>query len=72
MVHSMSRCMRRPQCGSFNAEDLAIFNSTLSFSRLMLVDSDLGTKLAKVRDTIDVIMMPVRYKRLMHCRIFFR
>lgn len=72
MVNCMSWRMECFQGGTLYAKDLSIFDTTLPLVWLVLVDSDLRTELAKVRDAIDVIMVPVRQECFMHGGILLR
>lgn len=59
VVDGMARRVVRTQCCALHAEYLAILDTALTRTRLMLVDRHVRAKLQKIRDTFDMIMVPV-------------
>ena len=66
MIHGMPRRVMRFQRGTLNLEGLAILDVRLSLVRLVLVNSRLRTKFEKIRDPLDMVLMPMCYEGVAH------
>lgn len=72
MIDRMSGRVHCSQRSSINSEELPIFDVDFAVFRVTLVDRRLGTDLQQVRKTIDMITVPVRDERFVHCGILLR